>query len=320
MTDIIPRDKIPIPQTGTAWDAAFISSSPQFCASTSIPQKLFSKAMKLAKLLDPKNNNLDLFRLIAAALVIYGHAYALNPVAGATDFVRSILIFDYSGSLAVKMFFFISGLVVANSLISKDNLTEYAISRISRILPGLIFVLFISSFAIGPIISEYSLQDYFKEKYLYSYFLKNIVFHTSYVLPGVFKTNPYPDAVNGSLWTLPYEVASYILLFAIYAIGIFKSRILVLFVLTLILIDPFTGNKILFTWRTPHNEVDFLAPCFALGVAAAYFKNHLEVNFKGVIGLFLVYWIFKQSTFNQLLFLHCYFLCNYLYQRSTIIN
>jgi hypothetical protein len=31
-------------------------------------------------------------------------------------------------------------------------------------------------------------------------------------LPGVFTGNPYRNAVNGSLWTLPNEVAMYLIL------------------------------------------------------------------------------------------------------------
>ena len=35
---------------------------------------------------------------------------------------------------------------------------------------------------------------------------------TTYRLPGVFESNPYPGIVNGSLWTLPWELRMYALL------------------------------------------------------------------------------------------------------------
>lgn len=82
--------------------------------------------MLLAQLLKRDNNNLDLVRLIAACLVIYGHANAIvRPEVSGGDWVASMLVFDYSGSLAVKVFFFLSGLVVANSLLEKNNLLYF---------------------------------------------------------------------------------------------------------------------------------------------------------------------------------------------------
>ena len=64
--------------------------------------------MRLSDLLQRDNNNLDIFRLIAAALVIYGHAYAIAPQEGHSDVLARLLGYDYSGSLAVKLFFFLS--------------------------------------------------------------------------------------------------------------------------------------------------------------------------------------------------------------------
>ena len=75
--------------------------------------------MRLAEILPRGANNLDLFRIIAAAMVIFGHAYALVPVSGQSDPLAQWLGFDSSGSLAVKVFFLLSGLVVTNSLLDK---------------------------------------------------------------------------------------------------------------------------------------------------------------------------------------------------------
>ena len=65
--------------------------------------------MKLDQCLLRENNNYDVLRLIAACMVIIGHAHALVPSALSTqDFVATSLHFDYSGSLAVKFFSAIS--------------------------------------------------------------------------------------------------------------------------------------------------------------------------------------------------------------------
>lgn len=62
--------------------------------------------MPVSYILNKQNNNLTLVRLIAAALVIYGHANALVRGQKLDDFVYKILAVDYSGGVAVKIFFF----------------------------------------------------------------------------------------------------------------------------------------------------------------------------------------------------------------------
>jgi peptidoglycan/LPS O-acetylase OafA/YrhL len=65
--------------------------------------------MKLSEILNKQANNLDIFRILASCMVIYGHAYSLSPQVGKVDITASLLGFDYSGSLAVKIFFFLTG-------------------------------------------------------------------------------------------------------------------------------------------------------------------------------------------------------------------
>lgn len=62
--------------------------------------------MKLNDILKKENNNIDIFRVIAACLVIWGHAYVISPEVGKSDFITYLLPHDTSGSIAVKIFFF----------------------------------------------------------------------------------------------------------------------------------------------------------------------------------------------------------------------
>ena len=89
-------------------------------------------------------NNFDIFRLIAACMVIIGHAYAIAPQPPLQDGILSVLGFDYSGSLAVKFFFFLSGLLVTNSIIAKPDPFHFFIKRAFRIYPGLLVCLLIA--------------------------------------------------------------------------------------------------------------------------------------------------------------------------------
>ena len=52
----------------------------------------------------------------------------------------------------------------------------------------------------------------------------NTIGRIYYRLPGVFHDNPVQDIVNGSLWTVPYELECYIVLPVLVLIGFMRSR------------------------------------------------------------------------------------------------
>ena len=254
--------------------------------------------MKLQDLLKKENNNLDIFRLIAACMVIWGHAYAISPEAGSVDYIGQSLGFDYSGSLAVKIFFFLSGLVVTNSLIAKGSALQFATARFFRIWPALLATLLISAIIVGPVTSNLALSNYFSDSTTYQYVWNNLLLHTHYKLPGVFSGNSYKDVINGSLWTIPYEVAAYLILLALFLLGAFQSKILPMLVFALILLDPLFGNRFLFTWLPQNHEIDLLAPCFAFGSLLAIYKDKIEVNARMLAGAWILAYLFKNQTFN----------------------
>ena len=73
------------------------------------------------------NNNLDLIRLCASISVIVYHSFALNPHWGIIDPVKSFFGYVTTGGLAVKIFFFISGLLVTNSLLTRKSIFQFLI-------------------------------------------------------------------------------------------------------------------------------------------------------------------------------------------------
>lgn len=148
-------------------------------------------------------NNFDHVRLFGALLVIYGHAY---PLTGAT-----IPGFAANGvaTIGVKIFFSISGYLVAQSWLRDPNVPRFLFRRALRIFPALIVVVLLSAFVMGPILTRMSLGEYFTNQHTYFY-LRNIALYIVYYLPGLFETNTYPGAVNGSLWSLPSEFTMYL--------------------------------------------------------------------------------------------------------------
>lgn len=262
--------------------------------------------MLLSTVLQKEHNNLDIFRIIAACMVIYGHAYALLPIEGQRDIIAQLSGFDYSGSLAVKLFFFLSGLLVTRSLIEKRAPRQFIISRFFRLWPALAVVLAVWAFILGPIFSDQPVQDYFANPAVYDYFLKGLVMNIHYDLPGVFGENAF-KSVNGSLWSIPFEVYAYSVLIALFLTGILNSKRLSVGIFALIVIDPLISNKLLFTWLSPNSEIIMLAPCFALGSLFALFKNEIKVHVNGVTGLWLLCILFKESTYNFYFFYLAFF-------------
>lgn len=151
-------------------------------------------------------NCFDAVRLIAASAVIFDHAYALS----ASEF-RLGLLSNSLGAIAVKIFFVVSGYLIFSSWERDGNLFRYLIRRSLRIFPALFVLCVLTVFIVGPTFTSLKIFDYFARREVWYYFY-NVILYPVYALPGVFRENAYPIAVNGSLWTLPVEFAMYLIL------------------------------------------------------------------------------------------------------------
>jgi peptidoglycan/LPS O-acetylase OafA/YrhL len=155
-------------------------------------------------------NNFDFLRLLFATFVIITHSYALLGLP------EEDVLFQYShgqisfSSIAIAGFLVLSGLLITKSLMRSNSLVDYFYKRALRIFPGLWVVLgvmavacfFISSKGVVAYFSHYSVRDYV----LFSGLLR-----MQFLIVGAFQHNAL-QIINGSLWTIPYEVAFYIVL------------------------------------------------------------------------------------------------------------
>jgi peptidoglycan/LPS O-acetylase OafA/YrhL len=74
-------------------------------------------------------------------------------------------------------------------------------------------VLAFSALVLGTLTTTLGKREYLGHPATWDYITHNVLlFPQQYVLPGVFTANPYPSAVNGSLWSLPVEVLGYALI------------------------------------------------------------------------------------------------------------
>ena len=147
-------------------------------------------------------------RLFAALMVIYSHSFALYgkkipaPLAGQSY-----------GSLAVYIFFTISGFLICKSWSNDPNLKRYLIRRGLRIFPGLISAVIFTALVVGSLATTLPILAYITNNLTWKYIENNILMISSqHELPGVFENNPFANAANASLWTLRYEILMYLLL------------------------------------------------------------------------------------------------------------
>ena len=171
-----------------------------------------------------RKNNFNLIRLVAAFGVLFFHVY---PLTGLEHDPLSFTRWLNFGGLSVRIFFIVSGFLLTDSLLRNSNFVSFTLARVLRIWPALIGATLFSAFIMGPLIS--SDPSYWKHPATYSYLWSASIFETRGLLPGVFGSNPIP-VVNGSLWTLPYEVFWYgVLLLSFSTIKTIRLFMVVLF-------------------------------------------------------------------------------------------
>lgn len=167
-------------------------------------------------------NGFDCLRLIAAALVVVHHARVLN---GAAPWM--IGWGPDPGALGVGIFFVISGYLVTASLRRTPGVGVFLAKRVLRIAPGLLAALLLTALVLGPLVSDLPVADYFGDAAPLLYVLKNLsLYAVTYDLPGVFADAPYPNVVNGSLWSLRLEFTAYLCLAALGALRLARAPVL----------------------------------------------------------------------------------------------
>jgi peptidoglycan/LPS O-acetylase OafA/YrhL len=155
-----------------------------------------------------RDNNFDALRLVAATLVILSHSWALTR-----SVVDPVVVLTqghvYAGELGVWVFFAMSGYLVTLSFVHRRSPWAFAEARALRIYPALCIAVAFGVFA-GALATTLPLRDYLSDTATWAYFNRNLQFDIRFDLPGVFAHNPFPNAVNGSLWTLPLEAMMYV--------------------------------------------------------------------------------------------------------------
>lgn len=164
-------------------------------------------------------NNFDFLRLVFSSAVIFSHSF---PLTGKEE-IFTVLTNNQLGlgGLSVNVFFALSGYLIFISLKHSKTIKNYLWKRLLRLYPALI-VLIAITMLILPFF--YTGDNIFSESSYRSYSYNVLsLYHVQYEVAHVFENNPYPKAINGSLWSLSYEFTMYILLLLLFPFR--KNRI-----------------------------------------------------------------------------------------------
>lgn len=233
----------------------------------------------------PENNNLTVVRFVLASSVILTHCFEILHGIYPED----ALVWPFGrpvSELAVDGFFFLSGFLVYNSLIRSTSAMAFMKRRIVRMWPGFA-VSVLLTVAVGAYVSTTPMRQYFLGA-TGDFLFGNLTFlYGGYRLTGVM-CDDVLCVINGSLWTLPWEVRCYIVLALLGVVGLAQRRWMVRFVLPATLIFalvwhlPAVQELAASTGRPGVLWVfkiwDRLWPLFALGTAAAIFRDRIPLN------------------------------------------
>ncbi len=173
------------------------------------PRGVVRRAARIADRAGGRDNNFNLLRMLAATGVLVSHAYPISLGHGTPEPLSNLLGGITLGTVCVMVFFSISGFFITRSFEQKHSLAGFLRARALRLFPALAVVLAVTVAVSAVFLTVAPPQVFWPAAG--EYLLRNLVlFFPKYPLPGVFETNPYGPAINGSLWTLSYEVLCYL--------------------------------------------------------------------------------------------------------------
>ncbi|MCS3744342.1 acyltransferase [Rhizobium sp. BK661] len=223
-----------------------------------------------------RENNFDFLRQLAAFLVILGHSQSL------TGGLHTGLWGHGIATVGVIVFFALSGYLVTQSWQRDPSYISFITKRSLRIFPALAMCVVLTVFFLGPVFTTVPLQEYFRNPNTQTY-LSNILLLPRYNLPGVFVGNTYPNAVNGSLWSLPVEFACYLLIVTI-AVGRKRAHPLAVAALCFVLYGTSLwysqlrqGPQIIL-WGTDLGQATSIMPFFVAGALLCVLRDKLHLR------------------------------------------
>jgi peptidoglycan/LPS O-acetylase OafA/YrhL len=260
--------------------------------------------MNLTDSLQARRGFTNFIRLAAAVAVLVSHSYPITGAGPDPGFGGTAL-----GEIAVSCFFVLSGYFVFTSS-RRHSLRVYSLLRIARLIPALFVVNLFSGLLIAPLLSQswrIDWLDFSNGPLSYIFYNTTLLFKLQPEVANVFVDVPYKSVINGSLWTLPTELRSYILC-AIIAFLCKKSSSLVpLYVLYFALFLFFSLSQL-----TELNQLAFLEVS-SLRLLLIFFTGALLSTFKTffLYSKFISFCVFVM--FALILYFNIYLISTFAY-------
>ena len=159
----------------------------------------------LGSVLDKKGGisyGFDFLRVFLASSIVFVHCF---KVSLGQEYPHNLFYVSL-----LPTFFALSGFLITSSAM-RLRLRDFILNRSFRIVPALMVDIVVSAWILGAVFTTVPLAQYYSSASFFAYFL-NVFGVIHYYLLGVFESNPWPGVVNGSLWTIPYEIGCYALI------------------------------------------------------------------------------------------------------------
>jgi peptidoglycan/LPS O-acetylase OafA/YrhL len=169
-----------------------------------------------------RNRQFDLFRIIFATMVLLGHAPELTDGDRSRELFNKLTRSGMSfGDVGVIGFFLLSGYLIVQSWQGDPEFLNYLRKRLLRIVPGYMVAAILSTLIVGLLAP--AVPSFFQ--HLGYHFPVTLLRLDSPKTPPVFPGFHYQD-VNGSLWTIPYELRCYLLVAVFGVCGLFRRPLI----------------------------------------------------------------------------------------------
>ena len=278
------------------------------------------------------NQNLSLVMLLLSIGVVLHHSQFLSylpvmPIPWAEAFFG--FKEESLGTWCVDGFLVFSGYMLSLSVDSakggfKDALV-FAIKRLIRIFPGILFAAIIAVFVVGPMFTTLELDTYFDSSATWEYLGKslNLFARPPLLLPGVFEVNAYKQIVNGSLWMIPWLMWCYALFMVALLFRLHKNRmtIAILWVLSLYCrtIEHDINPAAMFCGLWAHDGLRLLGG-FITGWALYLFRDRIAFDWRFALAMLATtpFWLHSDAHAPVSCLLVGYILCTFCFHVRTL--